>query len=383
MKTISKALLAVSFLILAAGCARHQEEARLGEPKYRAITGVASTAPPSIRSAGQVGSGPAGASTIFYSSDIFSTRPEDNNLVSEVRQAITQAPELGMIAPSIQIGASSGRVTLFGTVGSQEQKQIIESLALHTPGVVGVESHLEVLAAGSPEALSAMSRANGENLSDVNTRAGVLGSAMQSGADAASDSVTHGTGADALSAATRESDDGFGGTSRLERSGVELSATSRTNGLSSIYSGVVSNRLDSTAEQLDPTSRAENRSRVYLQTNEPGATYIREKNEPGPIGRPADRGQTGLSVNVQGTSEIDRTLAQQISQELRADASLASAISHVSVSVADGRVTVQGTVKNDVQKREIESAIQRATGVSSIDNQLRVSAVPQPPPRDP
>jgi osmotically-inducible protein OsmY len=88
-----------------------------------------------------------------------------------------------------------------------------------------------------------------------------------------------------------------------------------------------------------------------------------------------DSGQSGgVEVTVQGTSDLDRTLAQQITQELRADASLASAISQVSIDVSDGRVTVRGTVKNDVQKREIESAIQRATGVSSVDNQLRVGA---------
>jgi osmotically-inducible protein OsmY len=94
----------------------------------------------------------------------------------------------------------------------------------------------------------------------------------------------------------------------------------------------------------------------------------------------ASGGQTGgMSIHVQGTSAADQTLAQQISQELKTDASLASAISQVNISVTDGRVTLRGTVKNDVQKREIESAIQRATGVSSVDNQLRVSSTSEPP----
>jgi osmotically-inducible protein OsmY len=89
----------------------------------------------------------------------------------------------------------------------------------------------------------------------------------------------------------------------------------------------------------------------------------------------ASGGQSGgINVNVQGASAADQTLAEQIRQELRSDASLASAISQVNISVADGRVTLRGTVKNDVQKREIEAAIQRATGLSSVDNQLRVSA---------
>jgi osmotically-inducible protein OsmY len=87
----------------------------------------------------------------------------------------------------------------------------------------------------------------------------------------------------------------------------------------------------------------------------------------------------GVNIQVQGTSPTDQTLAQQINQELRTDASLAAAVSQVNVTVANGRVTLRGTVKNEVQKREIESAIQRATGVSSVDNQLRVSSTSQPP----
>ncbi|MBC8094185.1 MAG: BON domain-containing protein, partial [Akkermansiaceae bacterium] len=93
----------------------------------------------------------------------------------------------------------------------------------------------------------------------------------------------------------------------------------------------------------------------------------------------AEGGQSGaVTVNVQGSTETDRALTQQISEELRADASLASAISQVRISVTDGQVILRGVVRNDVQKREIESAIQRTTGVSSVDNQLRVSLTGSP-----
>jgi len=121
-----------------------------------------------------------------------------------------------------------------------------------------------------------------------------------------------------------------------------------------------------TNEALSPTS-----SRPDQSTN--AATYSSESGQ-------YSTGQSGaVNVNVQGSSEADRTLAQQISQELRTDAGLASAISQISISVADGKVSLKGSVKNDEQKRQIESAIQRVTGVSSVDNQLQISSSPTTP----
>ncbi len=80
----------------------------------------------------------------------------------------------------------------------------------------------------------------------------------------------------------------------------------------------------------------------------------------------------GITVQVRGSSALDRSLAQQITQELRSDTSLSSALSTVSISIDEGRVTLRGTVHNEVQRREIETAVQRTTGVSSVDNQLQV-----------
>ncbi|MGN6643001.1 MAG: BON domain-containing protein [Verrucomicrobiota bacterium] len=133
-----------------------------------------------------------------------------------------------------------------------------------------------------------------------------------------------------------------------------LVPTSRTNSLSAVYPPG-SNQVETATEPLTPTATRPSEG----NTNENAS---------------AESGRNGpVVVNVQGSSQSDRTLAQQISQELRTNASLASAISQVSISVVDGQVTVRGAVKNAEQKREIEAAIHRATGVSSVDNQLRVN----------
>lgn len=141
-------------------------------------------------------------------------------------------------------------------------------------------------------------------------------------------------------------------------------------------SGLAENNPD---RSLTPTSRDQNDQAADGAGAAMDETFSSTGTEKSDSSQPSG-GQTGsVTVNFQGSSDSDRMLAQQISQELRADASLASAISQVGISVNDGRVTLQGTVKNEVQKREIESAIERATGVSSVDNQLRVSASPGAP----
>jgi osmotically-inducible protein OsmY len=73
---------------------------------------------------------------------------------------------------------------------------------------------------------------------------------------------------------------------------------------------------------------------------------------------------------------MDRTLGQKVMQELRTDASLAGQISAIKITVDNSKITVRGTVKNEDQKKSIESAVQRVTGVASIDNEIQVSPVP-------
>lgn len=328
MKTISS-LIPLSALMLA-GCAHQGERHAYRTTHYPSYTvmvpranqaaGGADTNASAAGAAGSTigfntGRGQNATNvTTFYSSDIFSTDMADNNLVSKIREAVNKDTELGSVAPAIQIGASQGTVALFGQVRSEQEKQKVEELARMTTGVATVNNQIQVASVastGSPDTLTATSRADGDTQRDVNTRAGINGSAVQSGDEVAAS----GTNA--------------------------LSATSRDGAESEVFPGA-SGVQRGAGEQLDATSR-------------PGSTG-------------------GVTVQVQGSSQTDRSLAQQISQELRSDTALSSAISGVSISVNDGRVTLIGSVRNEVQKREIESAVQRITGVSSVDNQLRVSS---------
>jgi osmotically-inducible protein OsmY len=88
---------------------------------------------------------------------------------------------------------------------------------------------------------------------------------------------------------------------------------------------------------------------------------------------PTSRSET-VNVTVEGGNESDRTLAKQITQDLGADTSLASAISQIKISLNEGKATLQGSVANEQQKRDIEAAVQRVAGVSGVDNQIEVGA---------
>jgi osmotically-inducible protein OsmY len=339
-------------ILIAAGCAEHERQhsqARFDDSLYPGYAHSASGsggASSSTRNGAQATGGSDSTSATLYSSDIFSTNPADNSLVSEIRQSIQKDQSLASVAPKIQIGANSGTVTLMGNVESDQQKQSLESLVRQSSGVTTVDNKIEVasetastgMETGS-DTLSATSRTN-----DVSGQRSTEIAGAQSGVANAvgSDRIYHEAG-DAESGSTNN-----------------LSATSREDSSSSIYStgqsGSNSNQVDSTSEQLRATSTRGDQS---------SATYNSDTN--------SAAGQTGgINVKVQGSSQSDRTLAQQVSQELRTDASLASALSQVSISVNDGKVTLQGSVKNAEQKSQIESSIQRITGVSSVDNQLQV-----------
>jgi osmotically-inducible protein OsmY len=82
----------------------------------------------------------------------------------------------------------------------------------------------------------------------------------------------------------------------------------------------------------------------------------------------------GVSVQVQGTTDSDRALGQQITQQLRADSDLSAALPMLRIKIENGKATLRGNVKSEDQKKKVESTVQQVTGVSSVENQLRVGA---------
>jgi len=120
---------------------------------------------------------------------------------------------------------------------------------------------------------------------------------------------------------------------------------------------------------VSPTSQPGTPSRIY-STNQTSTTGTSDQT--GTSGQST----SSLNLNIQGNTEVDRTLGQKVMQELRTDATLAGQISAVRLSVDNGKITLRGTAKSEDQKKSIESAVQRVTGVTTVDNQIQVGVNP-------
>jgi osmotically-inducible protein OsmY len=84
-----------------------------------------------------------------------------------------------------------------------------------------------------------------------------------------------------------------------------------------------------------------------------------------------------FNLHVQGLSDTDRQLAQQILSDLRTDTVLASSVPKVNIYVADGQVTLRGIVQTEQQRQTIANTVQRAAGVNNVRNELRVQRLPR------
>jgi osmotically-inducible protein OsmY len=74
-----------------------------------------------------------------------------------------------------------------------------------------------------------------------------------------------------------------------------------------------------------------------------------------------------------GATEADRTLNHKIRQGLSADSSLASAAKNVHFNSDEGKVTLNGTVATEKEKKDIEAKVEKMAGVKDVDNQLQIA----------
>jgi len=86
--------------------------------------------------------------------------------------------------------------------------------------------------------------------------------------------------------------------------------------------------------------------------------------------RDADR----LTPGDQGESEADRTITQQIRQEVVKNDALSMTAKNVKIITVEGIVTLRGPVASDQEKTQIAEIAQRVAGVKHLDNQLEVAA---------
>jgi trimeric autotransporter adhesin len=85
-----------------------------------------------------------------------------------------------------------------------------------------------------------------------------------------------------------------------------------------------------------------------------------------------------FDVNVQGASQADQAIGQKVISELRADTSVAALLPTIRVKIDNGKATLSGTVKSQEEKLKIETAVQKVTGITSVDDQLRIGTSPAP-----
>jgi len=127
--------------------------------------------------------------------------------------------------------------------------------------------------------------------------------------------------------------------------------------------GLKSNQ--STGNNLSPTSdRPNSPTKVYPDstTSVPDTTQTPNVNDQ-------------LNANIQGVTEADRAVVQQLTQELKSDSSIAPLMSDVKVTIDNGKATLTGTVKSADDKTKIEEALQRIGSITSVDDQLQTSSV--------
>ena len=374
---IAKELVVVSSLLVVSGCSSwHEKHARYEQnQQYSSAYGTAGSSAQGSTTTG---------GTSFQPNSTQSTSPgtfaqttgqgSESAVISQVQQQLTQDPALSPLVPNIQISFQNGTVTLTGNVPSEQEKQKIESIVKSTSGVVAVNNQLQV---------SAQSQLNQPGTSENKTAAGgtldqsTTASSSQSFAPSASSntnnqSSTSGqTGTEQSSVTPSDQSSSLSSTAQSSTNNESSTAGQTGTEQSSVTPADQSSSLSSTnqssansSQELSPTSQSD-KSRIY-SGNQPSSSSSTNETA----------GQTGtetLSVNVQGTSESDKTIAQQLTQELRADTSLAALLPGIRINIDNGKATLTGNVKSEDQKKQIESAVQRVSGIANVDDQLQVS----------
>ena len=323
-------LIVVSLLLVAAGCAHHEKE-HFSQTYYSPAYSSGGATDSANNSGAGASTNQARANYQGSTSSSFSS--SDQALSTQLQQSLSKDPTLAAIAPQIQVTVQGGAVTLNGTVPSEQEKQAIETTAKSTTGVVNVNNQLQVATQPTSDRSDLNNRLYRESKTDNSATDAALTQAARSSAL---------SGDNALPQTAQSSTET---TNRLDTAAVTATSTNAASGQ---------------VPDLTPTSqRTDATSRIY-STNETAA---------------ATAGDT-FSANVQGSTDADRSIGRQVIQELRTDTSLAATLPMIKISADNGKITLTGTVKNDDEKKKIETAVQRVAGVSTVENQLQVSTNP-------
>jgi hypothetical protein len=79
----------------------------------------------------------------------------------------------------------------------------------------------------------------------------------------------------------------------------------------------------------------------------------------------------------QAVTENDRSLNTRIRETFNRDSVLRDASGSVFINSANGNVTLNGTVATEKEKKDLETELQRVTGVNSVRNELQIAPRPE------
>ena len=115
-------------------------------------------------------------------------------------------------------------------------------------------------------------------------------------------------------------------------------------------------------QPLSPTSQSTS-SRIYTESQRTSPLPTTDSSQP-----------DSFSQKIQGITQSDRELVNQISQQLKADSSMPGMMENVRIDISDGKATLRGHVSSQDEKSKIEDAVKQVSGVNSVDNQIQVNS---------
>jgi osmotically-inducible protein OsmY len=87
-----------------------------------------------------------------------------------------------------------------------------------------------------------------------------------------------------------------------------------------------------------------------------------------------DRGGQTITPEDQSNNPADRDMLRKIRQAIMADKSLSTYGHNVKIMVEGGKVTLRGPVNSAEEKQKVEMLAKQAAGVTSVQNNLEVTA---------
>jgi hyperosmotically inducible protein len=86
-----------------------------------------------------------------------------------------------------------------------------------------------------------------------------------------------------------------------------------------------------------------------------------------------DQSDREVTADAQKENETDRGLVQRIRKSLMADKDLSTYAHNVKIVAIGGRVTLNGVVRSDEEKRKVASLAEEVAGKQNVVNDLKVA----------